>query len=203
MPTDPADNILGLVAPEAADGIIDSGPAHLQAIIDQLAEVAAVVKLDDVTSATPSFSSIPDDFRALRVIASFRAVSSTIAAALMRFNGDAGGNYDTTIVKSQTAAAPAVTAGTGGEGISVGEAPASTVATNAPLTIDATIEEYAGSTWKLVHGKAIWKPQTGVAIIHQDFAGLWRSTAAITALSIVADTAAFHASSRVRLFGLL
>jgi hypothetical protein len=189
MPSTPSDR-LGLAAPDAADGIIDSGPAHLQAIIDQLDDKVGMVKLADLapTAGIIDFTSIPDDFRHLRIEACLRIDSTTGVPitqwGAMRFNADGSLLYSSDASKEEAAVAPATIQSNAIRLARLPNVPdESTAGGMAAMTID--ILGYKETTFpKLWLAKAGVYPGAGRDFQNWSASGVWDSNAAITSVQL-------------------
>jgi hypothetical protein len=179
MPTDPADNRLGLVAPDAADNA--NVPSDLQAIIDQLDASAGMVLLDEAVGATPA-----------------------AADAGIQFNGDTGFHYEwttETVGSGQLGATnnQLVASGANQTFLPLGAAP-TTAAADPGLFFDLLIPGYAGGTYKTVRSESTWKAS---ALLLRRLAGRWSSGSGITDIAIKAFGAQpLAAGSKVQLFGI-
>jgi hypothetical protein len=200
MPTDPADNRLGLVAPDAADNA--NVPSDLQAIIDQLDASAGMVLLDEAVGATPTFSGISPEFAALRLIGTLWGTPAAADAGI-QFNGDTGFHYEwttETVGSGQLGATnnQLVASGANQTFLPLGAAP-TTAAADPGLFFDLLIPGYAGGTYKTVRSESTWKAS---ALLLRRLAGRWSSGSGITDITIKAFTQALTAGSKVQLFGI-
>ena len=148
------------------------------------------------TNSTITFSSIPATYTDLRLI-----VTGTATAALtprIRFNGDTATNYSYTVLYgdgtsalSTRGANTAFISGTYNTGWS------STIP--AFLTVD--VFSYAGSTYKTTLN-TVSIDLNGSGSVER-LVGLWRSTSAITSMTLVTSTSTFAIGTTATLYGIL
>jgi hypothetical protein len=145
-------------------------------------------------SSSVTFSSIPGTYTDLVIVTNPGSSSGSIDARL-RFNTDTGTNYSLTVLR-----------GSGTAASSFRISNQSFIDLNSLATIDTTIRQntiinimnYANSTtYKTLMCRANNASAGTDAIV-----GLWRSTAAITAVEIYASTANFASGSSFSLYGI-
>lgn len=156
------------------------------------------------TSASETFSSIVATYRDLRVIVRGRGDKvATFVEVRLRVNGDTAGNYDfesmavnnTTGTSSGAAAQTSALAGW----VEAASSPA-----NAATTTEIRIYDYRGTTFQK-HASASSGVKTGTAAAN--FFSLrsdmwWRSTAAITSVTVFPDANNFIAGTVLSLYGI-
>jgi hypothetical protein len=165
--------------------------------------IAESLLASDASGVT--FSSIPGTYRHLRLVGYGRLAGATSDDYVyVQFNGDTGSNYDeqrglwvngiTSIV-----ALYGLTRGR------IGELPgASAAAANAPGSFEILIPHYAGTTWDTIaqswggfkHGTS------GNSIAIEMFSVSWRSTAAVTSITLIPGTGDFKAGCLFSLYGM-
>lgn len=195
------------------DGSTD--PGNVDDALDQLAERVTdlegggggggdLVKIAEVVTsgsqATVTFSSIPGTYRNLKLIGSGRGSASAIASEVfVRFNGDTGSNYDYARwtrggTNEQFAQTRAV----------LGEFTAATSPSNAAGGIDILIHNYAGTTFnKLFSGNGgLFASTSASGMASNVMSGNWRSTSAISSLSLTLASGNFLDNSVFTLYGI-
>jgi hypothetical protein len=166
------------------------------------------VRIADVTlsasAANIDFQSIPSQFAHLIVECYLRGdTAATSVSVVLRFNNDTAANYDFQLLTGvgATAGAAEVFADVG---IRVGTAPANTAGANLfnALTIEAP--HYANSANNKATSSAYgYKVGTATSnILVGASAGFWRSSAAITRVTVFPSAGNFVSGSRVTLYGL-
>ena len=147
-------------------------------------------------AASITFSSIAASWTDLRVV--LICTAATNAYPKFRFNGDSGSNYSSTNILG-TGSATNSQSEVNDDGIRINGN--SAVTTNPSLnTVD--VFSYAGSTYKTtLNNAANDKNGSGVTV---STVGLWRSTAAITSITLYDLTSLnFAAGSTATLYGIL
>jgi hypothetical protein len=150
------------------------------------------------TSGTAiTFSSIAGTYKSLQL--RFNILTTAGNSITMRFNGDTGTNYIWHAIYGDGTTAYAGTGGTGGTNILLMGTNTGTVATYSNVGI-VDIIDYA-STTKFKTSKAFTGNDKNAASAEIDLlSGLWRSTAAITSLTITTGT--FASGSTIALYGI-
>lgn len=157
-------------------------------------------------SASYAFSSIPQNFAALRIVLLGRSTAAAVAVPVaLRFNGDTGSNYDQQIFYSNgtTVAAVASAASATAQFATI---LGSTATANAAGMAILDIPAYASTTFLKVATSTGGRFGTSGATATYEaatFAINWRSTAAITSVTI-ADLSggSFVAGSTCSLYGI-
>jgi len=169
----------------------------------------ALTKISEtVTSGSQSsvtFSSIPGTYRDLLVVVTGRStVSALNADVAIRFNGDTGSNYDH-ILQAQNntgvAGGAAVTQTFGRMGWLVG----ATGPANLRSSGKITIYDYASTTfYKQWSSEEQYLRQgtTAGSVFAGSYVGDWRSTAAITSITVFPDSGNFVDGTVATLYGV-
>jgi hypothetical protein len=159
------------------------------------------------SAATFSFSGISGGYRDLRIVVRGRGTTAaTFCRPRMQFNADTGNNYDWQRVLGRTTTAAAEGGGTvGGAGVAFidfGLLPASTGPANQAGAAEARIFDYRGTTFHkpVVAGAAGYALTERYALFGS---GLWRSTAAITSITLLLDAGSYDTGSVASLYGIL
>lgn len=147
-------------------------------------------------NSTITFSSIPATYTDLRI--SFTAGITASSDGYWRLNGDSGTNYSSTRIAGDGTTA---VSGRRSNLSQVYIDDAGIIDSNQPIFYSLDIFSYAGSTYK-----------TALATQNQDLngtgnicytVGLWRSTAAITSISLIASTSTWKTGTTATLYGIL
>ena len=189
-PTGPT-GVTGSTGPTGA-----TGPTGVTVIFDSTLGVAG-------TSIDSGAASIAAGFRVLEVWIICRTTEAvTNSTVLVRLNNDSGSNYDREILQ---AANTTVTGGGGvGEtGWTLGVMGASATASN-PAIIRLTIPAYDQTTFNKMAEATIGNADQTTAATKRAaaLAMMWRSTAAVTRLSVTAGSGNLVAGSRLIILGL-
>lgn len=157
------------------------------------------------TAASITFSSIPSTFRSLRIQGVGRGdTAATSVEVRMQFNGDTTAIYDTQVLAGQGAAASAAET-LAATFTKIGEMGAASAAAGNGGLFVIDIPWYAGTTfWKLMNaGNADSIGTASGNLINWPRVGRWRSTSAITSLSIFPAAGNFIAGTSFALYGIL
>jgi hypothetical protein len=147
------------------------------------------------SSATEiSFSDIPNTYTDLRLV--FTGTTTTGSSAYIRFNSDTGSNYSRVELYANGSAAFS-SGGTNGTVLSVVY---DSLSTTLPSFITADIFGYASSKFKTVATSAS-QDVNGSGSVGVNV-GLWRSTSAITSVSVLVLSGNLAAGSRATIFGI-
>jgi len=148
------------------------------------------------SNATITFNSISASYTDLIIVAN--VLSSTADYLYMRFNGDTATNYSTTYIKgtgsaasssrfsSQTWIAPGA--------LTIG------FSTTIPMFSKISVFNYAGSTNKTILSESSFDNNGSGDVTRA--VGLWRSTSAITSITLYSDSGSFSTSSTFALYGI-
>lgn len=129
--------------------------------------------------------------------------AATTTSVLMRFNGDAGANYDWQQLRGAAAVASAAEA-FANTTLATGVAPGNTAGANLFGALDIFIPHYAGSTNnKTFVSVSCAKVGTTTGLILVDhFGGGWRSNAAINQITLLPTSGNFVTGTRATLYAL-
>jgi len=151
-------------------------------------------------AASITFSSIPATYTDLRVVFSNVKISSSSSnVAYLRFNGDDGGNYSFTSLYGN-GSGPFSFTGTSGDGYTGIGLNTGPVSTTVPHFYTADIFSYRASIFKTSLLTAS-QDQNGSGFV-PSAVGLWRSTAAITSLTLVHSATDFATGTTATLYGI-
>lgn len=202
----PADNANweGSNDPGDVNDALDELASRLKAVEVSGGGGGDFVKIADVVTsgsqATVTFSSIPGTYRHLKLVGYGRGSASSVASEVIaQFNGDTGANYDfARWTRNGTSENVAQTAAVLGE-LSAANAPS-----NAAGSLEIIIPHYANTTFqKPYHGTGNARTSTitnGIGL--NTTGGTWRSTAAISSMSISLASGNFVDGSVFTLYGL-
>lgn len=159
-----------------------------------------------VAASAITFSSIPGTYKHLKIILYARTTQATQNAAVgIRFNGDSAANYDSQLIQGVGASPNAVEI-LGGIYAHIGALPAAAATGGTALfgIAEVTIPWYANTTkQKGAVGVSASKWSTGASgLAASQRAGFWRSSAAITSVSLVPESLNFEAGSVATLYGM-
>jgi len=150
------------------------------------------------TAASITFSTIPATYTDLRLVIVPIGTLDTRDLYLI-FNSDTGTNYSRTTLRGSGASALSASAANVSEmNLSTGSGGTSNTV---PYLLTADIFSYAGSTYKTILSKASEDFNGSGAVSTQ--VGLWRSTSAITSITILTLANNFAANSSATLYGIL
>lgn len=151
-------------------------------------------------AATITFSSIPNTYTDLRLVVVATASSGTNNAVFnLRFNSDTGSNYSSTYLHGDGSSAVS-TRLTNETYIPMTQSTGFGLTTANPSILEADIFSYAGSTNKSVlYTQSNDKNGSGSVA---KGVGLWRSTSAITSVSIYTYNFQYAAGTTATLYGI-
>lgn len=129
--------------------------------------------------------------------------AATIESSLLRLNGDATANYDYQILHGNASSALAIEGFTVSS-INIGNVPAASAGANLFGCQLVFLPHYAGSTNnKVVNVLSSSKVGTTTSLMDTSVsAGFWRSSAAITRITLLPASGNFIAGTRVTLYAL-
>lgn len=168
--------------------------------------VGSSVLFDSVLSGSAAsfdVSGLPGGFRTLTIDLALRGDTAAAGTTVsLRFNGDTGANYDVDILalSNVTVSGVAQTGQTSGR---VGFMPANTAAAGKALSARVVIPNYSGTTFhKAVIAIANGNEGTTATLLSSEMDSMtWRSTAAITQVTVLPGAGNFVAGSRVTIRG--
>lgn len=141
-----------------------------------------------------TFSSIAASWTDLRIV--LQAVQSAANSAVIRFNGDTATNYSNTeLLGNGTAASSGRTTSS-----TWGRCSSQTGVSGKPSLHVIDIFNYAGSTFKTCLAAAS-VDQNGSGMVERGVV-LWRSTAAITSITLQAQSVGFDSGTTATLYGI-
>lgn len=147
--------------------------------------------------ANITFSSISSAYTDLRLV-----VVGTIANAnydvVMRFNSDTGSNYSFTYLGGTGSAA---NSGRGTSTTNIQLNAGAGWSTTIPSMAAVDIFSYAGSTYKTILN-LLSNDQNGSGSVNA-IVGLWRSTSAITSVSVIGSSTNLQTGTTATLYGIL
>lgn len=159
-------------------------------------------------ASSVTFSSIPGTYRHLKLLIRCRGdTAAAFTSSRIRFNSDTGATYDS----QQDSSVGSTSSGFEGlnqTGLDIGEASANTAVAGSCSDHDVSILWYANTTfWKTALTLHMLQAQTsgGAAngLHSKNWAGRWRSTAAITSITIFPAAGNFVTGSSFSLHGML
>ena len=148
------------------------------------------------TSATITFSSIAASWTDLKLV--FVGTANTAALAnRITFNGDTASNYSWTVLSGNGTAASSTryTAQ-----LRLETAENSSLSTTIPKMFMMDIFSYAGSTFKTALTSNAYDANGSGA--SEAFVGLWRSTSAITSITLTTSTNLYAVGTTATLYGI-
>lgn len=154
------------------------------------------------TTASVTFSTIPAAARSLRLEIQARGdTAATTTNLLIQFNGDTTNNYDAQSAYGQTTTAGAAES-VAASAITMLEIAAASASANHAGTVSIVIVGHSGTSWiKTVDGRSASSFGTGAGtLITRKLSGRWRSTAAITSITVKPAAGNFVANSRLDLY---
>lgn len=155
-------------------------------------------------AASISFTGINQTFAHLLVVAYLRGDTVAVSTnAMLRFNGDAGANYDYQLLDGSAATASAGEA-FAQTSLTAGLAAAASAGANLFSAHHITIPHYAqASNNKAASINSALKTGTASGnLVCRAVAGFWRSNSAITQVSLTPAAGNFVAGSRVTIYGV-
>lgn len=139
-----------------------------------------------------TFSSIPSTYTDLIIVAAIKNNSGD-GASYMQVNGDTGTNYNSTVINGDGTSATSVRQSSTGNGMLATRCDATNFWINT-----VQIQNYANtSTYK----SALWRNNDGSYVVAG--VGVWRSTAAISSVTLYPNGASYVAGSTFTLYGIL
>lgn len=200
-------SVTKLVASSAFTVTDDSSGQVTLALGASSGTAGAMVLISDVTStaavASIAFTSIPGTYKSLMIHLQGRgdSTAATTVNLLARFNSDTGTNYDWQRVSGNGASAGSSGA-TAQSSIQVAYLCTANSPANTPGAVSAIVPNYAGVTYhKQILSEDMIRFDTSNTEVDQ-FGGNWRSTAAITDISLFPSAGNFLTGSRATLWGM-
>lgn len=154
------------------------------------------------SSASVTFSSIPNTYRDLILVVRGRGTKSAVSTTIgLRFNGDSGSNYDYLLAGFRTSAG--FGQGLAQTSITMGDISAASAPSDAAAALEAIIFDYKGTTFQkacAIDGPLKEGTSSGTIQTYAN-SGWWRNTAAITQIDVFPDSGNFVDNSVVSLYG--
>jgi hypothetical protein len=150
---------------------------------------------------TIDVQSIPQTFNDLVLVLVVRGTRASTAEFLqLQLNGDAGANYDSSVVNGNTAPSTSLAAASLQVSTSM---PAATATAGLFGGFELTIFGYTSTGWdKTVMGVSANPTVAGATITIEQASGVWRSTSAVNRVTLFGGTtAALKAGSVLRIYG--
>ena len=155
-------------------------------------------------AASITLSSIPSTYTDLRLVfvGYSTYVSLNTGSIKLRFNADTGTNYSDTYLYAN-GSTPSSSRDSSATSIYAGQIPDNVAGTSIVGIMTADVFSYAGSTYKTVLTTSSSDLNTGSTLSTLTRAvGLWRSTAAITSITILAGDPNFNIGTTATLYGI-
>lgn len=155
------------------------------------------------SQASVTFSSIPATYEDLLIVVAGRAdKAATYDDFRVRLNGDTAANYDSEGTESNNTSAVGV-ANLAATWFNAGWLPAASAPSGVAGSCEITLPNYARTTFhKTIHGKSALKLSSAASGFYvRHFGGWWRSTSAITSVTLFPLASNFVDNSVVTLYG--
>lgn len=155
-----------------------------------------------VTTGSVTFSSIPGTYRSLLLVCDARADGS--ASLNLQLNGDTAADYDQQFLSSDNTTAPSTIQQFGLTAWSVGVLASSGNGTaNLSSPVEILVPNYSATTFlkNMLARTGYLDHVSSVSELHS-YAGLWRSTAAITSIKLFPGAQNFLAGTTLTLYGV-
>ncbi len=167
--------------------------------------IATVSVTSGSGQSTISFTSIPSGYKSLQLRMLLRSTDAAgNAGPIMRINGDSAGNYSYHLLEAIVGASVSGGASTGASFLTFGNCPAgsTTAGTFGPYVVD--ILDYADTNkYKTTRAFGGYDYNAGPYGLLDYTSGNWRSTSAITSLTLTMFTGSnFAQYSHVALYGI-
>jgi hypothetical protein len=162
-----------------------------------------------VTSGSQSsvtVSSIPSTYRDIKIVVSGRGTTAATSTGLnLTLNGDSGSNYDSERLYSNGTSMGTPANGLAQTSIYFADLVAASATAGVSSTAEMTIYNYAGTTFqKALDG--VYQLKNGTAAAGNFFtfknSGWWRSTSAVTSLTLTPAAGAFQDGTVVTVYGI-
>jgi hypothetical protein len=156
------------------------------------------------SATTITFSSIPDTYNHLKIVAVGRGTSAaTSIETRLKFNNDAGGNYDYVYSTFKSVDTLACANTISGSYIKISEFSAGTAPAATETGFEATIPNYAGTVFqKSVNSIGAKRLAATTGNVYSILcSGFWKSTDAINRIDLTASAGAFAIASMFTLYG--
>lgn len=158
----------------------------------------------DGTAGTTTFSSIPDTFSALIIRFVGRSTDGVaLVNVQVRFNADSGANYDYQLLTGSGAAASS-SGSVGNTFLAIGAVPGASATANFAGSAEMIVPRYADTTFFKASTADAWGASSPATADFRNrrFAGQWRSTSAITSVTVFLGSGNFVTGTVVELWGV-
>lgn len=178
-----------------------------QTVNTHLAETVTIKLYEEIlTTDTASviISNLPQTFKDIRCVLTGRGTSSSANAGVhLQLNGDINANYHYEFARISGTTSPTLYEGIATNQMMLGFIPAANVDTYAAGTVDFTIYDYARTTWEkhLFFNNAMRQGTVSGSIFAISGSGFWRSTNAITSLTLRPLSGSFKAGTVISVYG--
>jgi hypothetical protein len=159
-------------------------------------EAIATNTVSGSTTSSVTFSSIPATWTDLLLVGDLKGKNQTLLPSI-RLNGDTGTNYSTTKLHGNGASAASNSSGANAPYM-LEPSVAVVISTAAPALFYACIMSYANTSVNKTGLAMHSAPETGV----ERSVGMWRSTNAVTSLTIHMISGTLAANSTFSLYGI-
>lgn len=193
--------------PDKASGDVFSESMWDTYIKDNLNTGIPVLLAEETLSGTQAsidFASIAQDWSHLSLVGYLRGdTAATSASVAIRFNGDSGSNYDRQYLAGSGATATAVET-FGASSAQIGECAAASASANlfSGLVIDIPHYAQPDNNKSAVSAWALKVSTSTGGMAAGRIAAFWRSSAAITQVTIFPTAGSFITGSRLSLYGM-
>ncbi len=156
-------------------------------------------------AANIDVSGIVDDYAHLLLVFSGRSDAAALSAAVgLRFNNDSAANYDQQYYTMRTSPGNVVTAAT--TSINCAQVTAASDTAGAVGVSEIIVPNYAGTTLRKAIAWRGWAKETtdGTTTGYESMVGggEWRSTAAVTRITLTPSAGNFIAGTRLTIYGM-
>jgi hypothetical protein len=162
---------------------------------DTSTEVAIATTTLGAAASTITLSSIPATYTDLRIVLANAFTSYALDTVKIQFNSDTATNYSATQLMGDGSSAST----SGQSSVSSGLLGRAGYQSTRPAMITADVFSYAGSTYKTYLSTSAADQNGSGEVLTQ--VGLWRSTSAITSITLMNVT--FQAGAIVTIYGIL
>jgi len=164
------------------------------------------VKIEEKTptaTGTTTFSAL-GTYTHLRLVWSVRSTAAAGSTGInIQFNGDTAAHYDTEITQS-FGSSPSAFESLGGTSGGIGNVAGASAAAGLAGAGELVISDYRGtSLWKYGLGNTIFQTGTSSGAFGRQLTSIaWRSTSAITSITVVLTSGNYDTGSKLTLYGM-
>lgn len=157
------------------------------------------------TTATVTFSSIPQNFSHLQVFIIARGSAAVVSVScLCRFNSDTGANYDLQNIYGNNSVTVGASASVAATAHNLGGISGASNAANYSSPVQLVIFSYAATTfYKSMLTTIGINSSTAINQLVETTSSTWRNTAAITSMTFSTGSGSFLTGSSFYLYGML